>query len=122
MTTQHRVAILGGGSFGTALANIVADNGHETCLWLRNAERAAEINQRHCNSRYLPELPLNPALSASTDLPGMLAGRDVVFMAVPSHSCRAVARDVAAYLNPGAILVSTTKGIEPSGFRLMSEV
>lgn len=122
MSTPHRVAILGGGSFGTALANIVADNGHDTCLWLRNAERAAEINREHRNSKYLPELPLNPDLRACTDLADALAERDIVFISVPSHSCREVAREIAPRLAPGCILVSTTKGIEPAAFRLMSEV
>lgn len=122
MSTQHRVAILGGGSFGTALANIVADNGHEVCLWLRNAERAAEINHEHRNRHYLPELLLNPAVRASISLTETLAGRNIVFMAVPSHACRQVAQAMAPLLMPGCLLISTTKGIEPSGFRLMSEV
>lgn len=123
-----KVAVLGGGSFGTALANIVADNGHTAVLWLRNAERAAQINTAHLNSEYLPDFPLNPTLTATVDLAGAVAGSDVVFMAVPSGSCRAVAREVARHIRPGAILVSTTKGLEAAGaapahdFRLMSEV
>lgn len=122
MTDTHRVAVLGGGSFGTALANIVADNGHQVVLWLRNAERANEINRTHRNSSYLPDYPLNPALWATTDLAQAVAGRDVVFMAVPSKSCREVAREAARVVEPQAILLSTTKGIEANGFRLMSQV
>lgn len=119
---QHRVAVLGGGSFGTALANIVADNGHRVRLWLRNAERAEAINREHCNREYLPDYPLNPSLEATADLAVAVADCDVVFMAVPSHSCREVARIVAAHINPGCLVISTTKGIEPEGFLLMSQV
>lgn len=122
-----RVAVLGGGSFGTALANIVADNGHHAVLWLRNAQRAAEINASHRNSEYLPDYPLNPTLTATTEL-AAAADCDVVFMAVPSGSCRAVARELGRHIRPDCILISTTKGLEasdvpqPHGFRLMSEV
>ena len=128
MTQKYRVAVLGGGSFGTALANIVAENQHDAVLWLRNAERADEINSAHRNSVYLPDFPLHPELRAVTDLEAAVSGRDIVFMAVPSGSCRAVAREACRYLGAGVILVSTTKGIEATpgaarhDFRLMSEV
>lgn len=122
MSERCRVAILGGGSFGTALANIVADNGHNACLWLRNAGDADEINLHHVNARYLPDYPLNAALKATTDLRQATAQADVVFMAVPSKSCRDVARELAKVINPQAMLISTTKGIEPTQFKLMSEV
>jgi glycerol-3-phosphate dehydrogenase (NAD(P)+) len=121
-TTKHRVAVLGGGSFGTALANIIADNHHDVVLWLRNAERAREINERHVNAEYLPDFALNPALRADTDLARALTDSDIIFMAVPSSSCRDVAREAARSIKPGSILISTTKGIEANGFRLMSQV
>jgi glycerol-3-phosphate dehydrogenase (NAD(P)+) len=126
MTTKHRVAVLGGGSFGTALANIVAENGHAVTLWLRNSERADEINKLHCNSEYLPSYPLHEALRASTDLGEAVADCDFVFMAVPSSSCRTVARELAQHILPRTILISTTKGIEATDdaktFRMMSDV
>lgn len=122
MTDKHKVAIVGGGSFGTAIANIVADNGHKVCLWMRNAERVAEVNQQHCNSAYLPDISLNPALRASADLGDAVKGCDIVFVAVPSKSCREVARQLAPLLEPGTMVVSTTKGIETDSNALMSEV
>jgi glycerol-3-phosphate dehydrogenase (NAD(P)+) len=122
MSDKRRVAILGGGSFGTALANIVADNGHHACLWLRNVTDAEEINQRHINARYLPDYPLNNNLKATTDLAAATANANIVFMAVPSKSCREVAKELAKVINPAAMLISTTKGIEPTQFKLMSEV
>jgi glycerol-3-phosphate dehydrogenase (NAD(P)+) len=122
MGDRCRVAILGGGSFGTALANIVADNGHNAFLWLRNKTDAEEINQHHVNGRYLPDYPLNPALKATTDLAEATAQADIVFMSVPSKSCRDVAIELKKVINPKAMLISTTKGIEPTQFKLMSEV
>jgi glycerol-3-phosphate dehydrogenase (NAD(P)+) len=122
MTRLRKVAVLGGGSFGTAIANIMADNDHEVRLWLRNQDRADEINLEHTNSAYLPEYPLNPALVANTDLAESVEGCDIVFVAVPSTSCRNVARELAKYIQVNAILVSTTKGIEHEHFKLMSQV
>lgn len=122
MSESYRVAVLGGGSFGTALANIVADNGHQVRLWLRNEERAREINEQHRNQTYLPDFPLNPALVATADLNAAVTECDIVFMAVPSRSCREVARNVASRLSADCLLISTTKGIEPDGFHLMSQV
>lgn len=122
MTQQKNVTILGGGSFGTAIANIVADNSHNTRLWLRNATTANEINQTHHNNTYLPGLKLNNALHATTDLATATDNTDIVFMAVPSQSCREVAQQVSTYLADNTILVSTIKGIEASPFKLMSEV
>ncbi|ARN76117.1 NAD(P)H-dependent glycerol-3-phosphate dehydrogenase [Oceanicoccus sagamiensis] len=122
MTQRHQIAVLGGGSFGTVIANIMAENNHDVCLWLRNSERADEINRDHINSAYLPDYPLNTNLKASTDLAESITGCDIVFMAVPSSSSRDVAAEVAHHINDNAIVVSTTKGIEHDGFKLMSEV
>lgn len=122
MTRLCKVAVLGGGSFGTAIANIMADNHHQVCLWLRNQDRADEINVEHTNSAYLPDYPLNPALVASTDLAASVKDCDIVFVAVPSSSCRSVGRELAKSIKPNVILVSTTKGIEHEHFKLMSQV
>ncbi len=122
MSDQFRVAVLGGGSFGTALGNIVADNGHAVCLWLRDQVRCDEINAQHINSEYLPGIALNEALRATTDLGEAVANCDVLFVAVPSKSSREVARQLSAVLPAGCMVISTTKGIEADGFKLMSQV
>lgn len=122
MRKLHNIAVLGGGSFGTVIANIMADNGHTVSLWLRNQQRADEINQQHINSAYLPDYPLNSALKASTDLAESVAACDVVFMSVPSSSSRDVARELSSHIEANTLLISTTKGIEPDQFKLMSEV
>ncbi len=122
MSDRQKVAVLGGGSFGTTLANMIAEKGHQSLLWLRNAERAQQINIEHENSFYLPGVTLHKALRATTELTEAVSGAQTVFMAVPSKSCRDVARTVSRLIASDSILVSTTKGIEADSFKLMSQV
>ena len=122
MSDPYTVAVLGGGSFGTVIGNIIAGNGHQVRLWLRNPERAQEINQRHENSEYLPGYTLDSKLAATCLLDEAVAGVDIVFVAVPSQSFRGVVRELASLLPVQTIVISLTKGIEPGSFRLMSEI
>lgn len=116
------VVVLGGGSFGTAIANILADNGHRVRLGLRDPAAVAEIRDTGINSRYLPGFKLNPALEPTTELAGAVADAELVFLAVPSRAFRDVARDMRPHLRADAVLVSCTKGIWPDGFMLMSQL
>jgi glycerol-3-phosphate dehydrogenase (NAD(P)+) len=122
MPDQHRVAVLGGGSFGTVIANIIACNGHKVRLWLRNDQRAQEINTQHTNAEYLPGYQLHANLKASTTLLGSVSDVDILFVAVPSKSFRDVVKEVAPHLDKETLVVSLTKGIEADGFNLMSEI
>jgi len=122
MADNYRVAVLGGGSFGTVIANLVAANGNPTQLWLRNSELADEINRSRENQKYLPGYQLVEELTATDNLDEAVSSADIVFVAVPSNSFRQVAKDVAAHIKPDAVAVSTTKGFEPEGFNLMSQV
>lgn len=122
MSGNARVAVLGGGSFGTVIANILSCNGHDTTLWLRNADDAEEINRDQLNSRYLPEFPLDDNLKASTDLRQSVSRCGIVFMAVPSSSSRQVANTMKPWLADGTLVVSMTKGIEAGSYKLMSQV
>ena len=116
------VAVLGGGSFGTVIANIIASNGHRVRLWLRNDERAALINSQRQNAEYLPGYILNDKLEATASLATAVEAVDVLFVAVPSSSFRQVVRELASHVSSQALVISLTKGIEPGGFRLMSEI
>ncbi len=118
----HRTVVIGGGSFGTAIANILADNGHLVRLCLRDPKAVAEIRETGINSRYLPGFRLNPALIPTTDLAGSVGDSDLVFLAIPSRAFRDVLRDMKPHLRDGAILVSCTKGIWADGFLLMSQL
>ncbi len=117
-----RVAVLGGGSFGTALASIAADNGASVHQWLRDSELAAAINRDHCNARYLPGYAINPAVVAASAMREVLEGAELVFVAIPSQAFRSVVRQARPWLHAGQILVSTTKGIQEEGFKLMSQI
>ena len=118
---RYNIAILGGGSFGTALADISATNGHQVRLWMRSAEQADSVNHQHVNQRYLPEFKINPSVTASTDLASVLSDADIVFIAIPSKSFRNVVKQTQGLL-AGKMVISTTKGIEPDTFDLMSEI
>ena len=115
-------AVIGGGSFGTVVGNILADNGIRTTLWMRNEEAAQAINEYHTNEQYLPDTALNPALTATTSLQDAICGAEAVFVSIPSKSVRDVVSSFTQWLTPEQALISTTKGIEADGFRLMSQV
>ncbi|MDX1354703.1 MAG: NAD(P)H-dependent glycerol-3-phosphate dehydrogenase, partial [Halomonas venusta] len=119
---QMNVAVLGGGSFGTALASIAADNGAKVRQWMRDEALVTQINHEHRNGRYLPHYVINPAVIASTDLQSVLEDAELVLIAIPSKAFRSVVQAAKPWLAPEQILVSTTKGIEQDSFLLMSQV
>lgn len=120
--SQQRVAVIGGGSFGTAIANILADNGHLVHFWMRDAAAVEDVRVHHENSKYLPGYKLNPAIVPTTSLESALQGAEVVFLAVPSKAMRMVARDCRPFSHPDQMFISTSKGIEADSFKLMSQV
>jgi glycerol-3-phosphate dehydrogenase (NAD(P)+) len=115
------VAVLGAGSFGTCLAVLAAER-HDVVLWSRSPELADAINRERRNPRYLSEVELPPGIRASADLAEALHGRELVICAVPSHGVRDVMGAASAHLAPGAILVSTVKGIEMDSCLTMDKV
>ena len=122
MTSRLTVAVLGGGSFGTAIANIIAQNAHNTFLWMRSAERALECEQARENIHYLPGYKLAENLKITSDIAEAVSQSDLIFVSIPSHSFRAVTQELRPYLRDDAIIISTAKGIEPEGFTLMSQI
>ncbi|MDA2806447.1 NAD(P)H-dependent glycerol-3-phosphate dehydrogenase [Nocardiopsis suaedae] len=118
-----KVAVMGGGSWGTAFANVVADAGAadvEVCG--RRAELAEAISTRHENPDYLPGIALNPALAATADPAKALAGAEFAVVAVPSQSLRANLRAWAPHIAPGTVVVSLIKGVELGTSLRASEV
>ncbi|MBV0931941.1 NAD(P)H-dependent glycerol-3-phosphate dehydrogenase [Marinobacterium weihaiense] len=122
MQPQSPVAVLGGGSFGTVLANLMAEKGLQVRLWMRNAAAVDEINEQRRNGRYLPDCTLAPSLSATTSLEDALCDAEAVFIAIPSSAFRSVLKQAFPWLKPEQLLVSTTKGIEAGSFCLMSQI
>lgn len=115
-------AVVGAGAWGTALAHVLATNGHEVRLWALEPEVAASINSAHENTKFLAGAALPKALKASTDLRDVLSSADVIVYATPSAHLRAVAKSAAAHVKAGAIIGVATKGIEERTLALMTDV
>ncbi len=117
-----RCAVIGAGAWGTALANLLAENGHETILWAFEPEVADAIAMRSENPRFLAGVALHPSLAATDDLAVATAEASLVLFAPPSHALRLVAREAAAGIPSGVPLVVATKGIEADRLALMTDV
>ncbi len=117
-----RVAMMGGGSWGTAFAAVLADAGSQVTLWTRSEEIAADINQFHRNSRYHPGVDLPESIIATTDPQLALESAEIVVLAVPAQSLRANLSDWAQWISDDAVFVSLIKGIELGTSMRMSEV
>lgn len=116
------VAVLGGGSFGTAMAKVLGENGHTVHFWMRDEAQAEEIRSSGTNSRYMPGVLLKGDIQPTTDLADAVRKAEVVLIAIPSKAFRSVIRDHSKDFRDGQIVVSLTKGIEEHGFKLMSEI
>jgi glycerol-3-phosphate dehydrogenase (NAD(P)+) len=121
MTEQQPVAVLGGGSFGTAIANLLAENGQPVRHWMRDPQQAEAIRTLRENPRYLRGIKVHPGVEPVTDLAATLDACELAFVALPSSALRTVLAPHAERLN-GKSLVSLTKGIEAHSFKLMSEI
>jgi glycerol-3-phosphate dehydrogenase (NAD(P)+) len=120
---MKRAAVIGAGSFGTALAVHAARAGFDVALWARRPEAAAELAAERCNRRYLGEVELPAGVHPTADL-AAVAGSDVVVMAAPSHGYREVLRALLGHWprDRELLLVSSTKGIETETLARMSQV
>jgi len=115
-------AVLGAGSWGTALGATLAGKGHQVTLWDVDPVVLESVRVTHQNTRYLPGITLPDPLTASADLATALDGAELVVMVVPSHATRAVAVRIAPLLGSGVVICSAAKGIEVDTLMTMSEV
>jgi glycerol-3-phosphate dehydrogenase (NAD(P)+) len=116
-----RVAVIGAGSWGTAVGAIAAVNA-DAVLWARAPEVADRIDREHANRDYLPDIDLPPSLRATSDLADACTGADVVVMGVPSHGFRAVLEAAAPSIEAGVPILSLSKGVEQGTLLRMTEV
>jgi glycerol-3-phosphate dehydrogenase (NAD(P)+) len=119
---MKNVAILGSGSWGTALAFHLANAGHDVRLWGRNADLIDSMKSRRTNAVYLPDVVLPPRVAPTTSFEGALRNAEIVVAALPSHGTRHVVRSAAPFIPRQALLVSATKGIEQDTLLRVSEV
>ncbi|WP_324730885.1 NAD(P)H-dependent glycerol-3-phosphate dehydrogenase [Pseudomonas paeninsulae] len=121
MTDQQPIAVLGGGSFGTAIANLLAENGQQVLHWMRDPDQVEAILATRENPRYLKGIKIHSGVVPLSDLLATLSACQLVFVALPSSALRQALQPVAEQLS-GKLLVSTTKGIEAQSFKLMSQI
>src|SRR3954470_8378828 len=107
-----QVAVIGAGSWGTALASLLAKKGHTVRVWSFEADVAASINQQHENTKYMKGFPLAPSLSATTDIAEAVRGAHAVLSISPAQHVRGVMQSAAPSIENDAIVISASKGIE----------
>jgi glycerol-3-phosphate dehydrogenase (NAD(P)+) len=117
-----RACVIGSGSFGTALANVLAHTCDEVRIWGRDPEILKSIRERHENPRYLAGVRLSPKITASSELPVALEEASIVVSATPSHATRDVMGKAAAFIPARAPIVTVAKGIENETLLTMTEV
>ncbi|MFC0819838.1 NAD(P)H-dependent glycerol-3-phosphate dehydrogenase [Moraxella marmotae] len=123
LSTQQtlKFAFLGGGSFGTAMANLAAKNGCDATLWVRDKRTVKSLTKTHINKKYLPNHKLDDRLKFSHDLQAAVSGVDVIFVAVPSSAFRELLTNIKPFISHQAV-VSLTKGMEKDTFAMMSDI
>ncbi|MBK7906861.1 MAG: NAD(P)-dependent glycerol-3-phosphate dehydrogenase [Gemmatimonadetes bacterium] len=117
-----KCTVVGAGAWGTALANLLAENGHQTTLWAFEPDVSESVSAHRENRRFLPGIPLHPELRASSALDLACEGAELVLFAPPSHVLRQVAAQAARWIPESARLVVATKGIERDRLALMTDV
>jgi glycerol-3-phosphate dehydrogenase (NAD(P)+) len=114
--------VLGTGAWGTTLAQIIIDAGHDVLLWGRNSSVVDEINTLHTNEKFLPGIKLPEQVRATTDVKAALEFSDVIIVAIPAQTLRENLKVWAPHLKPGMRLISTLKGIEADTHSRMTEI
>ena len=122
MKKIKKVVVLGGGSFGTVLANLAASNGHHVSLWVRDSEQALRINSEGANATYHPELKLSENIHASDSLESIMKNASIVFIATPSIVFEQIIKRISKLLEDDSYVISCTKGIKGNPFRTLSDI
>ncbi|WP_280768239.1 NAD(P)H-dependent glycerol-3-phosphate dehydrogenase [Salipaludibacillus daqingensis] len=117
-----KIAVLGSGSWGTALSLVLADNGHDVQLWGRSAEQVESINRNNRNIRYLPDVTLPDNIHAYTNIGDALHQVDVVLVVVPTKAMREVLSEAKEHITGPLLFVHASKGIEPETHLRISEI
>ncbi|HEL1766991.1 TPA: NAD(P)H-dependent glycerol-3-phosphate dehydrogenase [Streptococcus suis] len=119
---KQTIAVLGPGSWGTALAQVLNDNGHSVRIWGNIPEQIDEINVQHTNTRYFKDVVLDESIKGYKDLAETLDGVDAVLFVVPTKVTRLVAKQVAQTLKHKVVVMHASKGLEPDSHKRLSEV
>ncbi len=117
-----KIGVFGAGSWGTALAMVLADKDHEVKIWSIIPDQLKEINKKRTNNSYLKNITIPERITAVSTLEETIEGADYIIMSVPSSAVREVSRNLKPLIKDNAILVNTAKGIEPGSLKRLSEV
>jgi glycerol-3-phosphate dehydrogenase (NAD(P)+) len=119
---KQSITVLGAGSWGTALALLLARNALSVTLWGRNAEHMQNMEQQRCNPYFLADFAFPDNLAVTANLEHAVQSADLVLIAIPSHGFRALLKTIKPYLKPNATLIYTTKGFEAGANKLLHQV
>lgn len=118
----EKIGVIGAGAWGTALALLLADKGHEVTLWMYEKDLAEEMARTRENRVYLPGFTLPPAIKITSSMETAARDKALILSVVPSHTVRTVAKQLTPFLSPNTIIVSASKGIEIDTLMPLSEV
>ncbi|MCQ9277841.1 NAD(P)H-dependent glycerol-3-phosphate dehydrogenase [Staphylococcus borealis] len=117
-----KITVFGMGSFGTALANVLAENGHTVLMWGKNEDSVKELNDHHQNNRYLKDVVLNSSIKATSDINEAVNFTDIYLMALPTKAMREVTSQIDGLINSKKTFIHVAKGIENDTFKRVSEM
>lgn len=119
---KQKVAVLGPGSWGTALAQVLAENGHEVRLWGNNQAQIDEINTYHTNRHYLPDLKIPESIRGEKSLERAVKDADAVLFVIPTKAVRLVAQEFAQVVENSPVIIHASKGLEQETHKRISEI
>lgn len=117
-----KIAVLGAGSWGSALANVLFENGHEVIMWTRDEKQKEEINTNHTNQHYLTDFTFPKELKATVDLKEAVSGVEAILFVIPTKGIRALAKQVNTLLDQKVTVIHASKGLEESSFKRISTI
>lgn len=121
----EKIAVLGAGSWGSTLANMLVENGHSVTLWARNQEQVDQLNTEHINPRYMKDLVYSTKLVATTDMKAAVTGANVILIVIPTKGLRQVASQldtILGELGQKPLIIHATKGLEQNTYKRPSEM
>jgi glycerol-3-phosphate dehydrogenase (NAD(P)+) len=119
---QNKIAILGAGSWGTAISTVMQKNGHQVRLWMRNEQQMRNMTKTRKNQKYLPEIELSDEILFDLDMPRVLGGVQAVILAVPTQQLRPLLKEAGRYIPKDALIINVAKGIEKNSYCRISEI
>lgn len=119
---KQKVAVLGAGSWGTALAMVLVENGHDVHIWGHHPEQIHEMNTKHTNEKYLKNIVLPTELKATNNLAECVSGADAVLFVVPTKAIRQVASDFVAVCDNSPVIIHASKGLEQGTHKRISQI